>query len=172
MNSLQGRILVASPHLHDPNFFQTAVLMVHHGGDGALGIVLNRPTEIDLAEACKKITDKPCRRQGTIFLGGPCEGPLVAIHRHESAGGIEVIAGIYFSAEQSDVEWLVGQDGDDLRFFLGSSGWAPGQLEQELESDAWIVIDATADHIFCEVHRWNEVLEKVARMVTHYPSAN
>jgi putative transcriptional regulator len=172
MDCLQGRILVASPHLRDPNFYQTAVLVVRHGDDGTLGVVLNRPTEILASEVWKKATNKPCCHHGTLFHGGPCEGPLMVIHRCEAAGQIKVIPGVYFSTEQSDVEWLLGQDSNDSRFFIGSAGWAAGQLEQELQTGSWIVIHATVDHIFCDTGRWEAVLEKVARMGEIDPSVN
>ncbi|MAE65959.1 MAG: hypothetical protein CMJ18_16935 [Phycisphaeraceae bacterium] len=172
MQSLQGRILVSSPHLLDPNFFQTAVLLVHHTDDGALGLILNRPTEVPVGDAWEKISETPCHRSGTLFHGGPCDGPMMVLHRHESVGEIEMLPGIHFSAEQEHVAWLIEQDGDSSRFFVGNSGWAPGQLEQELETGAWIVIDGTSEHVFCDADRWIEVLERIARMTTKDASSN
>ena len=73
---IQGQLLIASSRLMDPNFVRTVILLVRYGDDGALGLVLNRPLETSVKEACEKVLETPCNADGNLFQGGPCEGPL------------------------------------------------------------------------------------------------
>lgn len=78
--SLRGRFLLASPTLADPNFSKTIVLIVRHDEDGALGLVLNRPLGVTLDEACSEDVEAARGVAVALFHGGPCAGPLVAVH--------------------------------------------------------------------------------------------
>ena len=81
MKSLKGHFLVASPHLEDPNFTQSVVLLVQHDEDGTFGIVLNRPAESSLKDLWEKVTEKPCETDKRVHVGGPVPGPLIACTR-------------------------------------------------------------------------------------------
>jgi putative transcriptional regulator len=151
MNSLQGQLLIASPQLRDPNFFRSVVLIVQHNSDGALGVILNRATNTTVKQLWEAVNESPCVNELPLHLGGPVEGPLMAVHRDESLSEIEIIPGAYFSAEPAKLEQFVSQPTDHaapLRFFVGCSGWGEGQLERELDEDAWVVAPATLDFIF------------------------
>lgn len=160
MDSIKGKLLVAKPRLVDPNFVETVVFMVHHDEDGAMGVILNRPTPVTVLSAWERVSEKPCRVEGVIYQGGPCDGPLIVIHRHASASQIEVIDGVHFCADPEKIEWLAENGESPLKFVVGHSGWGEGQLERELEEDAWLVVPATAEQVFAEGKElWSVVMK-------------
>src|SRR3954466_15798189 len=110
MNSLQGKILLASSRLLDSNFVHTVILMVQHDENGALGLVLNRPLELTVREACENALELPCEANGVIHKGGPCEGPLMVVHQDVTASQLKVIEGVYFTAERSQIEGILAQE--------------------------------------------------------------
>jgi putative transcriptional regulator len=163
--SLQGHLLVATPELLDPNFFQSVVLLVRHDGEeGALGLVLNRPTETTIKDAWEQVSELPCGCDEPIHRGGPCEGPLMVLHTQEAAGQIPVCSGLYFSAEQDKVEWLIEHDVRPIRFFVGYAGWAPGQLEEELKSGSWLICPQVKEFVFrTPEDLWELVMASIRR---------
>ena len=170
MESLQGNLLVASAQLLDPNFSQTVLLVVEHNDDGALGLILNRPTVTTIDQAWKQVSNTPCPRDESLHHGGPCEGPLMVVHGYDAAAQIEVKAGIYFSAEQDDLETMVATDDVPVKFFVGCAGWASGQLEQEMKTGSWLTASANAEHVFCESDdQWSQVTKEIARQM-FYPN--
>jgi putative transcriptional regulator len=157
MNSLKGHFLLASSSLLDPNFAQSVVLMVKHDEQGAIGLVLNRALKTTVKEACEQALELGCEAEGYLYQGGPCEGLLMALHTHESAGQIEVLDGVYFSSDRDDIEWLLRQNEGELRFFVGYSGWGPGQLESEMESGSWVILPAKRSQIFGQAD-WSKLI--------------
>ncbi len=146
--SLQAHLLIASPELADP-FNRSVVLLIRHNKEGALGLILNRRTEAALKDNWDKVSQMPCQRSDSIFLGGPCEGPLVALHTDKSLMEIEVLPGLYFCAGKDKLETLAAQSDDSpAKFFAGYSGWSAGQLEAEIRRGAWSVMPAKAQHVF------------------------
>ncbi len=167
MNSLQGHLLVASPQLRDPNFVRTVVLMVQHNEQGALGVVLNRPTTTTVGEAWKQVSEDPSDLAELLHHGGPCDGPLMVIHDHEPASQLEVVSGIYFSAEKDNVQWLIEQGHDPAKYFVGCAGWGPGQLEAELETGSWRSTPATTDQVFHGGEDlWSTVTQEIVRCLS------
>ena len=153
MASLKGQLLIASPRLMDPNFVRTVVLMVQHGDEGALGLVLNRPLTATVRDVCEKVLETSCEVEAHLHQGGPCEGPLMVLHattdddstEHES----EVVPGVYFTAERGTIEDLLRGIADgDAKFFVGYAGWGAGQLESELETGSWLTCPADPAHVF------------------------
>lgn len=170
MSSLQGHLLVASPKLLDPNFVKTVVLMVQHNDDGALGIVLNRTTGTTIGDIWNQISHTPCERRDKVHHGGPCEGPLMVVHGHETVSQIEVASGIHFSTDCDNVEWLMENNQDPIRFFVGCAGWAQGQLEAELKTGSWLATPATFRNIFrSNGDQWLSVTRKISRSMTFPP---
>jgi putative transcriptional regulator len=148
VTSLQSHLLIASPDLPEP-FERAVVLLVRHTEEGALGLILNRRTTASLLEAWEQVSDVPCHRDGMIFLGGPCEGPLVALHTDEFLLELEVANGLYFCGGKEKLETLVTRaDGPPAKFFAGYSGWSPGQLENEIRRGSWSVMPAKLEHVF------------------------
>jgi putative transcriptional regulator len=181
MDSLRGKLIVASPALLDPNFDRTVVLIAEHGEEGAMGIVLNRASEIEVAEAAPALADvvEPGER---VHTGGPVQPTAVMIVAEfddtEHAATL-VLDRVGFVTADADFDTL-GADVSRVRVFAGMAGWGPGQLEAELERDDWIVEPATPDDVFDmdADGLWSAVLERkggqyalVARMPTD-PSLN
>lgn len=164
MKSLQGHLLVASPKLSDPNFFHTVVLLIQHDDEGAFGVVLNRPMQTTIAEAWEQVSEIPCLLEGPLHTGGPCNGPLMALHTHTAAEGREVLPGLYFSTERSDLEAVVAEDAATARFFVGYAGWAPDQLEGELKEGSWLVAEANVPDLFDDSEDlWHSAIRSIAR---------
>jgi putative transcriptional regulator len=163
VQTLQGHLLVASPKLVDPNFVETVVLMVQHNDEGALGVILNRSTNTSINDLWDQVSQKPCLRNDALHHGGPCEGPLMVVHRHEETSQIEVLGGVHFSTETHNVEWLVENDDGPIKFFVGCAGWAPGQLESELKTGSWLAAPATCDHVF---RSGDDLWRQVTRQIT------
>jgi len=168
MKSLQGYLLLASPKLRDPNFAQSVVLIVQHDENGALGLIVNRPTETTLADAWSQVSETACVSQAKLFQGGPCEGPLMVLHGKPSVGQMEVTSGVYFSTEAESVTWLVQNEAVPAKYFVGYAGWSPGQLEAELVDTGWQVAPAEAEHIFdTPEDYWLKLTQTLARSRTY-----
>ena len=162
MQGLRGQLLVASPALLDPNFHRTVVLVVEHGEEGALGLVLNRISG-EVTEVGPPLEEliEPGDR---IHVGGPVEaGAVLVVAEFEDR---EDAASVVFG----DVG-LVPGDGDfdvlaertrRARVFAGYAGWGAGQLDTELAEGSWIVEPAVPDDVFSDApdRLWSEVLRR------------
>ena len=159
MDSLQGQLLIASPRLVDPNFVKSVVVMVQHNDDGALGLIVNRPLQTTIKEVCEKALDIPCAVEADLHQGGPCEGPLMVVHTHEAKSDIEVFPGVYFTTDRDKIEWLVRNNEGAIKFFVGYAGWAAGQLENELETESWLIAPADARVVLDgDVEQWSKLM--------------
>jgi putative transcriptional regulator len=149
--TLRGKLLVATPALTDPNFDRAVVLLLEHGGEGgALGIVLNRPTANPIVETIPDWAEL-ATAPAVLYLGGPVGvGTIIALARSrddETPLGTEPISsGLVAVDLANDPEPLVPAV-SGLRVWTGYAGWAPGQLEEEIEQEAWFVVDANADDV-------------------------
>lgn len=160
MASLKGKLLIASPRLADPNFRRTVVLMLRDDPDeGALGIVLNRPMAVTVKEACEDALDATCNIEGWLHQGGPCEGPLMVLYGASVEDDDEIAPGVYFTTEKSRVEELLSDGGEQIKCFIGYSGWGEGQLQGEVDEGAWLSCPATSDLVFGDLaHEWSKLL--------------
>ena len=164
MKSLQGQLLIASSLLVDPNFSRSVLLMIQHGEEGALGVILNRPLKITIQTAWEQISEGPCHADGFLHQGGPCEGPLMVLHTRKALSQVEVLPGLYFSTEKDAVEQLVSTSEGALKFFVGYAGWGPGQLEGEMEEGGWLATPITSGEIFSsDDENWNRIRTIAAR---------
>jgi putative transcriptional regulator len=150
MASTQGKFLLASPRLADPNFARTVVLMIQHNEEGALGLILNRPLEITVRQACEQSLGEECEVDEFLHQGGPCEGPLMVVHGNELEKDADVLPGVFFTTEKAKIEALLRQQIALARYFVGYAGWSAGQLEAEMEIESWIIADAVPAFIFEE----------------------
>jgi putative transcriptional regulator len=148
MKSLQGYFLVASAKLLDPNFFHSVILVVQHDENGAIGLVLNQPTQTTIAQAWKQVSETPYENTSLVHQGGPCEGPLMVLHTRESSAQVDVLPGVYFSNQADSISSLVELEAQPLRFFVGYAGWQALQLESEIAESAWLVVPASAGQVF------------------------
>jgi putative transcriptional regulator len=149
LETLRGQLLVASPALVDPNFRRTVVLVAEHGEEGAMGVVLNRPSPVGVAEGVPGLAGLVPDGE-LVFVGGPVQpGAVVALAEHDDPGEAAAIAfaDVGFLPSETDSERL-GPGLRRVRVYAGYAGWGPGQLEGELEEEAWIVEPATADDVF------------------------
>jgi putative transcriptional regulator len=143
--SLRGKLLIATPALGDPNFDRTVVLLLEHGAEGALGIVLNRPTDTPLSEAVSDWAPVACP-PAVVYLGGPVGvGTIIALARtrgDDAPVGTERVRGSLVAVDLSTDPETLAPLVDDLRVWTGYAGWAAGQIEGELAQEAWFVVDA------------------------------
>jgi putative transcriptional regulator len=121
----QGKLLLSDPKLVDPNFLRTVVLIIQHNDEGALGVVLNRPSAMSMREVSRRILGEEFDVEGFIHHGGPCEGPLMVLHSDGFASDADVIPGVFFTTDKGKIETLWRQ-GTKARYFSGYSGWGAG----------------------------------------------
>ena len=182
MDSTRGQLLIAGPTLADPNFQRTVVLVVEHSEEGALGLVLNRPSETTVGEALSEL-DELLDSEESLFIGGPVsQSALIVLAEFDDAERAAMIA-------FEDIGVLGGSaDDDDAdppstrrgRAFAGHAGWGPGQLDSELRRGDWILEPAQREDAFTPRpgELWRSVLTRkggsyalVARMPAD-PSVN
>ena len=160
--SLRGKLLVASPVLVDPNFARTVVLLTEHSEDGAMGIVLNRPSEAPARELLPILEE--IAGDDPLFVGGPVQPEAVVLLAEFSdpdAAAWIVVADVGLASAGTDIDELVPAVRRG-RFYAGYSGWGPGQLEAELEQESWIVEPPIPAELFPESPEtlWSDVLER------------
>jgi putative transcriptional regulator len=158
MTNFRGKILIASSRLLDSNFVHTVILVVQHDENGALGLVLNRPLELSIREACESALELRCEAEGFIHQGGPCEGPLMVVHQDRDAAQLTVIDGVYFTAERDHIEGLLTQDDGKAKYFVGYSGWGPDQLETEMQTGSWVTVAARKEYVFNDNVDWQKLM--------------
>jgi putative transcriptional regulator len=173
----KGRLLISEPYLGDPNFERTIILLCEHNTEGSFGFVLNRPAEPmvgDVVEDLRKIN-------APVYIGGPVQqDTLHYVHRiGDLAEAIPVGEGIFWGGNfEQLVSWIdLGKvTTPDIRFFLGYSGWSPGQLDEEMGAQSWIVSNnLSRDSLFDmpSAAMWQEVLRQLGgrfRMYSNYPA--
>ena len=164
MTSLQGKLLVSSPALVDPNFRKTVVLIAHHDDDGAMGLVLSRPSDVPAEEAIPALDGIPGATD-PVFVGGPVQpDAFMALAEFEDVdeAAAPIFGSIGFMPAESEPEELAVRR---VRVFAGYAGWGAGQLEAELAEPSWIVVDAQADDAFADDpdELWRAVVARKGR---------
>jgi putative transcriptional regulator len=170
--SVRGRLLVATPDLRDPNFSRTVVLMLEHGDDGALGVVLNRPIELAVADVLPDWADLSSA-PACLFVGGPV-APTAVIGLGRGDG--PVFQPLFDGLGTLDLDLdpvLYAASMASFRVFVGYAGWAPGQLELELAAGGWLVLDLAPDDPFSSdpAALWQAVLRRQGGRVAMFASA-
>jgi putative transcriptional regulator len=161
-NWLTGHFLVASRYLSDPNFVRSVVLMIHHNDEGAMGVVINRPSDKTVRDVWEMIGNDPCERDDLIFIGGPVPGPVVALHSLESVSEHQVLPDLYVSTHRDALDLIVRKQDSQLRLFSGHAGWGSGQLEGEMEAGGWLNTPATVDDVFSDHESiWKTVTQRI-----------
>lgn len=156
MDSLRGQLLIAAPQLVD-YFRRTVVLVLEHSGEGAMGVVLNRPTQAEVADAVPALAEL-AGAGDVVHAGGPVEPEAVlALGDFEdpSQAGTPVTGPLgLLDPGRPDPQLR------RMRVFAGYAGWSPGQLDAELEQDAWILSPAAPDDPFSTEDLWPTVLQR------------
>ena len=173
----KGDLLISEPFLSDPNFSRTVILLCEHNEEGSFGFVINKQATVKLNELISEAGD----REDKIFIGGPVQqNTLQFIHRSDGLieGSIKVQEGIYWGGDFQQMLAMI--DGDlikeeDIKFFVGYSGWGAGQLKGELELNSWIISrNVKIEQIFnTDVESlWKEVLNTMGgkfKIVANFP---
>lgn len=150
-----GILLVAKPGLADPNFRETVVLVTQAADASTVGVILNRPTSRKHEQSAEP-----------VYFGGPVMPEvLVALFRSEhapEAASFHVLKGVYLSMHPQSIERLLTERGSQYRLYAGFSGWAPGQLQNEMQRDGWYVLPVAAELLFRKDTRgmWDELVRK------------
>jgi putative transcriptional regulator len=153
--SLSGQLLIASPSMAD-YFRRTVILVVEHREQGAFGLVLNRPSESTVGDAVPDLGDL-IGPEHVLHVGGPVqENAVTAVGEHADPG--EATKLIVGSVGMVDLD--SPPDLARVRVFAGYAGWGPGQLDDELEAEAWITEPAHPDDPFDEGDLWATVLAR------------
>lgn len=172
LSPASGRILISEPFMSDTNFRRSVVLMADYQAMGAMGFVLNQPSHYLLSDLIPDLWQADFR----VFVGGPVEVDTIHfVHRcyHKMLSGEEIGNGIFWGGNFETLKLLVNQNAigaDEIKFFLGYSGWGEGQLEAELEENTWMVSDRVgADTVFdCDVQKlWSDVVLDLGPRYAH-----
>lgn len=159
----KGQLLIAGPALLDPNFWRTVVLIVEHTDEGALGLVLNRPSETTVGEAVPQLEDLLALDE-PVFIGGPVQpSAMMVLAQFEDPDEAALLAfddvgvlGTSGAEEDRSVGVRTG------RAFVGHAGWGPGQLDAEIERGDWILDGARVEDAFSSepLALWSLVLTR------------
>ncbi|MEQ8580691.1 MAG: YqgE/AlgH family protein [Marinoscillum sp.] len=174
----RGDLLISEPYLPDPNFERTVILLCEHDENGSFGFVLNKRAQSRLDELIEEAegfsTD--------VFVGGPVQqNTLHFLHKSPATlkGDKKVVDGVYWGI---DFEGLLSSINtrqvakEELKFFVGYSGWSPGQLMDELKSKSWIVYKKASPEVVFEMNPddlWREALKTMGgkfRVISNYPT--
>ena len=168
--------LIANPGLQDPNFSETVVLVTHPREGPPWGVIINRPLDYLLSEVFTEYETLK-NRKDVLFFGGPVarDGLVFLVRSSKSPPrAVPVLRDVYFI---SDIDWIEGllqrpEPTRGLRVYVGYSGWAPGQLQREIERGGWHVLPADAATVFdTDPSRiWPELIKRAGTKQTRHPS--
>lgn len=137
----RGKILISEPFLYDYFFKRSVVLLAEHNREGSFGVIINKPIKAPLSEVVKGFP----AFEGKVYLGGPVQSDsLFFIHTlgEKIGNSMEIFKGLYWGGDIEAVQELINLkvlNPDQIRFFVGYSGWAPKQLDGELKRNSWVV---------------------------------
>jgi putative transcriptional regulator len=162
-----GLFLVSSRKLTDPHFSHTVVYLVAHNEDGSLGLVINRPTDIRLADAVSNVKEDEADDHA-IYYGGPVKRSMITmLIRSETQNPLvsQVADDVFFSHDRRVLDRLLAErkPAGALRFYMGHAGWVAGQLQHEIGRGDWFVLDADPKAIFSTrpASLWTRLIEKL-----------
>jgi putative transcriptional regulator len=168
MDSLRGKLLLAAPALKDPNFDRTVVFIAEHSDDGAMGLVLNRPSEAPVAEAIPDLGWVADSAAENVYVGGPVapNGVIVLAEWDDPSQAVVLIDDDlgFVPGDSEDIDTLAAAV-RRARVYAGHAGWGPGQLEDELAEEAWIVEAPLREELFSDDPEglWSAVLRRKGR---------
>lgn len=162
---IKGRILISEPFLLDFFFKRSVVLLADHSIEGSFGVIVNKPINFKLNEIIKDFPDFGAN----VYLGGPIKtDSLFYLHTLGSKieGSEKIMDGLYWGGELESVKeqiLLNNINFNQIRFFVGYSGWAPNQLDDEIKKDAWVISNASINDVLTNKPNllWNESVDKL-----------
>lgn len=171
--SRQGELLVATPRLGDPNFTETVVLIIEDGGDGTMGLVINRPTGVAASDVLPSI-EGLAELDVPLFAGGPVagNGVIMLILTDDPPADARRIAGnIHVSASRDFLRELAQRKRirDQLRLYAGHAGWSPGQLDAEIARGDWRVVASSESLVFSDqpLGLWQQLIRPARRQIVY-----
>lgn len=158
-----GQVLLAQPFMLDPHFKRASVLLCEHNDQGSLGFIMNKPIDM---EVDRLIGDFP-EFSSPVFYGGPVATDT--LHYVHNVGdlledSVKVCQGVYWGGDFEKLKFLIESKlirSDDIRFFVGYSGWSEGQLAEEMEYGSWVIADMHANYLFKNSAKqlWNRIMK-------------
>lgn len=151
----RGSLLVASAEVESFRFARTVIFIVHHADNGTLGLIVNRPTRLEAAEAFEAL-DGLGDYEGRVFIGGPVAPTRPLLLMNDPAGALSesdpVFDSIHIAADTELVRRHAGRLGDEstLRVYAGHVQWEPGQLESEIGGGSWHVLEGRTEAVFSD----------------------
>lgn len=173
----RGDLLISEPYLPDPNFERTVILICEHDENGTIGFVLNKTATVGLADVMEDLSESDSK----LYVGGPVQqDTLHFIHRSDQLieKSQEIIQDIHWGGDYDKLASLANTrqlQEDQIKFFIGYSGWSEGQLLGELKEKSWIVFkDVNSDLIFKTPPQnlWKHVLNQMGgkfKLISNYP---
>jgi putative transcriptional regulator len=158
--SLRGSLLIAAPQLLDPNFRRTVIIIADHGDEGAMGVILNRPSGMSVADAAPDL-EPLVGPDAPIFAGGPVQPTSGIVLAEVTEANEPIFDDVVLVPGLGELADVVDGAGD-IRVFAGYAGWGAGQLDDEIGRDDWILEPAQPSDVFSEAPEalWGEVLER------------
>jgi putative transcriptional regulator len=160
-----GKLLVATPVIGDQNFDRTVVFLLEHSDQGAFGLVLNRPTDLDVLDPLPQ-WHSYAAVPSVVFVGGPVEQErAIALARADesrTAAGWNPVIGRVGTLDLTCEPAEIGPGLEEIRVFAGYAGWGSAQLEAEIDAGAWFVVDARPEDMMCDEPEtlWADVLQR------------
>jgi len=173
----KGVLLLSEPFMLDPNFKRSVVFLSEHNEeDGTVGFILNKSMNMTLEEVMPDVDNF----KAELFYGGPVQpDTLHFLHNLGDLleGSVHVIDDVYWGGNFEELKVMIQQkvvSPDNFKFFLGYSGWSPGQLEDELKEKSWIITKAISDYVFKNMPQslWKKVLQNMGgeyKLIATFP---
>lgn len=159
----KGRFLVSEPFLPDPNFSRTVILLTEHNSEGSFGLVVNKQLDIKPEDVIDELIFSPFH----LFSGGPVSlNEMYYVHKlgREIEGSLEILPGFYWGGDFKQISKGIQENAftrEQFKFFVGYSGWSPGQLQEEIKQKSWIVLPGDAEiALSSDPEMWKSLLKK------------
>lgn len=174
-----GQILLAEPFMLDPNFRRSAVAVCEHTDEGSLGFILNKPIEMKLNDLMSNFPEFDC----PVYYGGPVATDTIHFMHNKGdllEGSQSVTEGVWWGGEFQKLIFLVESElikPENIRFYIGYSGWSGGQLNEELDSGSWVIAESDANYVFKSKHHelWEQIMNDKGEhytVISQMPNTN
>jgi putative transcriptional regulator len=168
----KGRLLLSEPFMGDYYFGRSVILLAEHNDEGSFGIIMNKPVTAEFNEVLKNFPDF----DAPIYLGGPVEtNSLFYVHTkgEKLEGSVEIIKGLYWGGDIEALKEMIllgSIQPEDIRFYLGYSGWAANQLETELKRNSWVITRSSKARLLKldPMTMWEKLLMQMGEEYTYW----